>query len=205
MRQSDHLRTEIETLFAECLAITPKSTLKCLMKFVFGALVSQALMLRQIATTLTHVFGDTVQAVSHERRLRHTLNETDVQAVSTYSRVVRRILRRLRPDQHLRIIIDESGHSDVVRVLTVGLWYRGRVLPLTWVSWEGQKPHKEIQNNRIYVLSAPKPTRGEGSAVVPTARFPHPRPFCHTTLYPHLGNLRMAQPEGVQIFVQMDI
>jgi hypothetical protein len=55
----------------------------------------------------------------------------------SYARVVRRLLARHRPRQWL-IILDESGHTDRLRVLTAALWYRGRAIPLAWVSWPGQ-------------------------------------------------------------------
>jgi len=138
-----HLRTAIATLVTDSCADMPVATRQRLTALVFGVLLAGTVVLRQVATTLRDVDGGTVQAASHERRLRRTLNDSHVEAVPTYPRVVRRILQRLRPGQTVRVIIDESGHSDVVRVLMVALWYRGRAIPLTWVLWPAQQPHDQ--------------------------------------------------------------
>jgi hypothetical protein len=66
-----------------------------------------------------------------------------------YGRVVRRVLQRLRPDQRVWLIVDESGHSDVVRTLVAALWYRGRALPLAWVLWPAQQPHPQAYWDRL--------------------------------------------------------
>ncbi len=98
-------------------------------------------MLRRVATTQSHVGLSPASAASHERRLRRTLNDSSVEVVPTYTRVVRRVLRHLKPGQRIRLIIDESGHSDVVRILLAALWYRRRAIPLTWCIWKAQHPH----------------------------------------------------------------
>jgi hypothetical protein len=137
------LRTAIETLVAECVDDMPPASRQRLAALVVGVMLAGTVVMRQVATTLRDVDGGTVQAASHERRLRRTLNDSHVEAVPTYTRVVRRILQRLRPGQTVRVIIDESGHSDVVRVLVVALWYRGRAIPLTWVLWPAHQPHDQ--------------------------------------------------------------
>ena len=138
-----HLVQAVETLVAESLPMMPAPTRKRLVNLVIGVLLSGTVVLRQVATTLTDVQGGTVQAASHERRLRRTVHDSHLQAVPTYGRVIRRILRRLKPGSSVRVIIDESGHRDVVRVLVVALWYRGRAVPLTWVLWPAQQPHDQ--------------------------------------------------------------
>jgi hypothetical protein len=138
-----HLLTAVEAVLTESLAEVPSATRQRLADLVLGVLLAGTVVLRQVATTQRHVTGGTVQAASHERRLRRTLNDPLVEPVPTYTRVVRRILQRLRPGQTVRLLIDESGHSDVVRVLLIALWYRGRAVPLTWVCWPAQQPHDQ--------------------------------------------------------------
>jgi hypothetical protein len=138
-----YLRTAIEALVTDSLDAMPRTTRQRLADLVLGVLLAGTVVLRQVATTQRHMAGGTVQAASHERRLRRTLNDPQVEAVPTYTRVVRRILQRLRPGQEVRLLIDERGHSDVVRVLVIALWYRGRVVPLTWVLWPAQQPHDQ--------------------------------------------------------------
>jgi hypothetical protein len=67
------------------------------------------------------------------------LNDPLVTWERSYARVVRRLLARHQPRQWV-IILDESGHTDRLRVLTAALWYRGRAIPLAWLCWPGQTP-----------------------------------------------------------------
>jgi hypothetical protein len=43
--------------------------------FVLGVLLTGSIVLRRVATTQSHIGMGTVQAASHERRLRRTLND----------------------------------------------------------------------------------------------------------------------------------
>jgi hypothetical protein len=78
-------------------------------------------------------------ASSHERRLRRSLDDPHLTWEQTYVRAVRRILHRPRSGPWW-VLIDETGHTDRYRVLVAALFYRGRALPLAWVSWPAQQP-----------------------------------------------------------------
>jgi hypothetical protein len=139
-----HLTEAVETLLEAPLADQPRALRQRLVFFVMGVLLAGSIVLRRVATTQTHIAVGTVQAASHERRLRRILNDPHLgQAVPMYGRVVRHALRRLRSEQRVWVIVDESGHSDVVRALVAALWYRGRALPLAWVLWPAQQPHAQ--------------------------------------------------------------
>lgn len=136
-----HLSDAVETLLMESGSDLPRAARQRLVFFVLGVLLAGSIALRRVATTHANIALGTTTAASHERRLRRTLNDPHLgQAVPMYGRVVRRILRRLPPTDRLWLIIDESGHSDVVRGLVAALWYRGRAVPLTWLSWPAQTP-----------------------------------------------------------------
>jgi len=138
-----HLETSVETLLIESTLDLSIAARKRLVFFVIGVLLAGTLVLRRVATTHAHIAVGTAQAASHERRLRRTLNDPLVGAVPMYGRVLRRVLRHLKAGQRVWVVFDESGHSDVVRVLLAALYYRGRAVPLAWVLWQAQQPHEQ--------------------------------------------------------------
>jgi hypothetical protein len=136
-----HLYQAVETLLIESGCDLPRAARQRLVSFVLGVLLAGSIVLRRVATTHSYISLGATSAASHERRLRRTLNDPHLgQAAPMYARVVRRVLRRLPAGQRLWLIIDESGHTDVVRALVAALWYRGRALPLAWLSWPAQTP-----------------------------------------------------------------
>src|SRR5262245_21066870 len=132
-----HLTQSVETLLTASALDLPRRTRQRLLFFILGLLLAGSLTLRRIACTQAYLTPQTTCAASHERRLRRVLNDPLLTWERSYARVLRRLLARHRPHQWV-IILDESGHTDRLRVLTAALWYRGRALPLAWVSWPGQ-------------------------------------------------------------------
>jgi hypothetical protein len=143
MSSIPHLYTAVEQLLTDSQLDLTQAARQRLVCFVIGVLVAGTLVLRRVATTQAHIALGSAKPASHERRLRRTLNEPSLGAPPMYGRVVRRVLRRLPATQRLWLIVDERGHSDVVRVLLTALWYRGRALPLTWVIWQAQQSHDQ--------------------------------------------------------------
>lgn len=136
-----HLSEAVETLLLESGGELPRAARQRLVYFVLGVLLAGSIVLRRVATTHTNIALGATKAASHERRLRRILNDPHLgQAAPMYGRVVRRVVRRLPAQQPVWLIIDESGHTDVVRCLVAALWYRGRALPLCWISWPAQIP-----------------------------------------------------------------
>ena len=117
-----HLQSAVQTLIDESAADLPRAARQRLGFLVLGVLLAGTVVLRRVATTHATVALSTALPASHERRLRRSLNDPVVQAAPTYGRVVRRVLRRLQPSQRVVVILDESGHTDVVRVLVAALW-----------------------------------------------------------------------------------
>jgi hypothetical protein len=127
----------VETLLTASALDLPRRTRQRLVFFILGILLAGSLVLRRMACTHAYLTPQTTCAASHERRLRRVIGDPHLTWERSYARVVRRLLARQRPRQWL-IILDESGHTDRLRVLTAALWYRGRAIPLAWVSWPGQ-------------------------------------------------------------------
>src|SRR5262245_54684867 len=132
-----HLSQSVETLLTASALDLPRRSRQRLSFFIIGILLASSLVLRRIACTQAYLTPQTTCAASHERRLRRVLNDPHLTWERSYARVVRRLLARQRPRQWV-VILDESGHTDHLRVLTAALWYRGRAIPLAWVSWPAQ-------------------------------------------------------------------
>lgn len=137
-----HLSRSVETLIRESCTTLPVRAQRRLVFFVIGILLAGTLVLRRIAITHTHVAADARVAASHERRLRRLLHDEHLTWAKTYSRVLRRVLRKPRSGR-FRVLVDESGHTDVSRVLLAALWYRGRALPLAWVLWPANQAREQ--------------------------------------------------------------
>lgn len=112
---------------------------KRLVYLVFGILLAKSVVLSRLAVALSAFWGGSIAVESHERRLRRIENDAHLGWRETYAPAVRRIVQwhHARPPL---ILIDESGHSDIIRTLVAALWYRGRAIPLAWVSWPAQVP-----------------------------------------------------------------
>ena len=138
-----HLQRSVETLLSEDTTKLPRAARERLLFFLIGVLLAGSIVLRRVATSHAHIATCTTLAASHERRLRRTLNDPLLGVVPMYGRVVRRVLRHLNAGQRVWLVLDESGHSDVVRVLLAALYYRGRAVPLAWVLWQAQQQHDQ--------------------------------------------------------------
>ena len=117
----------------------PHTARKRLVWPVFGILLAKSVVLSRIASAQSAFCGSSVAVESHERRLRRIENDPYLGWRETYAPAVRRIVQWHHAKPPL-ILIDETGHSDVIRTLVAALWYRGRAIPLAWVSWPAQVP-----------------------------------------------------------------
>jgi Transposase DDE domain len=131
------LSQSVETLLTSSAVELPRRARQRLIFSIVGLLLAGSLVLRRVACCQAYLTPQTTCAASHERRLRRVLNDPLITWERSYARVVRRLLATHQPLPWL-IILDESGHTDRLRVLTAALWYRGRAIPLAWVSWPGQ-------------------------------------------------------------------
>ena len=129
---------ELFEFIQELLPTLPHPVRKRLVYLVLGILLAKSVVLSRIATAQSAFWGGSIAVESHERHLRRIENDPYL-TWETYAPAVRRVVRW----QHAKpivILIDESGHSDVIRTLMAALWYRGRAIPLAWVSWPAQRP-----------------------------------------------------------------
>jgi hypothetical protein len=162
MSSIPHLTDAVETLLRAGDDPLPRATRQRLALFVVGVLPAGTVVLRRVATTQTHIALGAVQAARHERRLRRIVHDPQLGAAAPMDgRVVRRVLQRVRPDQRVWLIVDESGHSDGVRTLVAALGDRGRALPLAWVRWPAQQPQPQASWTDCQTL------RAQAAAILP--------------------------------------
>jgi len=130
---------ELAQLMRDTLPDLPHTARKRLIGFVLGILLAGTIVLSRIASAQAGFCGGSVTGESHERRLRRIEDDPFLTWQDTYAPAVRRVLNWKRA-KRLLILIDETGHTDWVRVLTAAIWYRGRAVPLAWVQWQAQCP-----------------------------------------------------------------
>jgi len=131
------LYREIDTVVYASLSRLPAPTQKRVLFFVCGILLAGTIVLRRMATRQASRGGGSTHAASHERRLRRVLNDPGITWKHVYQPTLTQVLQ-WQQAKRLLILIDESGHTDRFRVLEVAVWYRGRAIPLAWVSWVAQ-------------------------------------------------------------------
>ncbi len=117
---------------------------------VCSIVLADTVVCSRIASQVFTRCGGSTLIESHERRLRRILADGRLTARHLYAPVVRALVQWSRVTQ-VEIVLDESGHTDVERVLVAALWYRGRALPLAWVSWAAQQPFSDEQGYWTYV------------------------------------------------------
>jgi hypothetical protein len=118
-----------------------KPTLKRLTLLVLGIIRSKSASPACIAKALDELGLTNATAESIERRIRRIENDPNISTALCFHPLAKERLAYGRPKQ-LLLIMDPTTQEDHVVMLTVGVWYRGRALPLAWMIWTGNKPLK---------------------------------------------------------------
>ena len=77
------------------------------------------------------------------RRVRRTMNDPQLTAEACVAPLLRLVLARAVPTgatAPLRVVIDESTHTDHVHLLRAAVVYRGGTIPLAWATWAQNTP-----------------------------------------------------------------
>jgi len=83
-------------------------------------------------------------AESIERRVRRLENDPRLTAALCFHPLAKAWLALGKPKE-LILVVDPTTQDDRLVLLSVGVWYRGRTLPLVWALWPGQIPLKKEQ------------------------------------------------------------
>ncbi len=117
----------------------PESTVERLVRVVLGILAGKQASPAGIAQAV-HTLGlSGASQESIERRVRRFENDEAVAATVCFQPLARAYLQLGKPRQ-LTLLIDPTTQEDRIVMLSVGVWYRGRALPLAWLCWEANTP-----------------------------------------------------------------
>lgn len=116
-----------------------ESSLERLALFVTGMLKGRSAGPAQVAKSLAQLQLSGAKAESIERRIRRLENDPEICASLCFHPFARFHLRLGRP-QELLLLLDPTTQEDHLVMVTVGIWYRGRALPLAWAIWAGNTP-----------------------------------------------------------------
>jgi hypothetical protein len=108
---------------------------------VTGILGAQSASPARVANAL-HTLGlRTAKAESLERQIRRLENDPELEAAACFHPWVRWRLRYGQP-RRILLVVDPTWQEDRVVMVSVALWYRGRALPLAWMTWPANVPLK---------------------------------------------------------------
>ena len=140
---SEHpLYREIQAVLKqEVSAEVPERTVERLVSVVLGILCGKNASPAGIARAVHSLGLSGASLESIERRVRRFENDAQVSASLCFHPLARAHLQMGKP-RELTLIIDPTMQEDKVVMLSVGVWYRGRALPLAWLIWEGNVPLK---------------------------------------------------------------
>ena len=132
---------QLTQLLARTCPQVPVGQRQRLSWMLWAVVLTGSCVLRQVANTVASCLPAAGHASSHERRLRRIIADPGVSWHALYAPLLTSLLRQVTGA--VTVIVDESGHTDVVRALTAALWYQGRAIPLAWIVWKGQTPHPQ--------------------------------------------------------------
>ncbi len=143
----DGIRQLLEPYVAADVDETSRQRLALL---VLGIIQAKSAAPAQIAKALATLGLSEATAESIERRIRRIENDPEISATLCLHPLARQRLLLGQP-QHLLLILDPSTQDDRIVIVTVAVWYRGRALPLAWVTWPGNTP---LLHERFWVRIA---------------------------------------------------
>src|SRR3990172_11087574 len=79
------------------------------------------------------------KAESLERQIRRLENDPEIEAATCFHPFARWRLLYGKP-QRLLLIVDPTLQKERVVMVSVAIWYRGRALPLGWMTWTANVP-----------------------------------------------------------------
>jgi len=135
----DQVRQLLQTHIGDGLNET---SLERLVVLVCGIIGAKSASPARIAKVL-HILGlSAAKTDSIERRVRRIENDPQITSVVCLHPLARSRLVLGRP-QELLLVLDPTTQDDRVVMVSASVWYRGRALPLAWMTWPGNTPLKE--------------------------------------------------------------
>ena len=119
-----------------------ESSLDRLTLLTVGIIQSESIAPSQIAAGLAQLELSGASEASIERRIRRIENDQTITAKLCVHPFAHQRLRFGKPET-LYLIIDPTCQDDRIVMLSLGVWYRGRSLPLCWSIWPGNTRLKD--------------------------------------------------------------
>lgn len=116
-----------------------ESTRERIALLVIGIIRAKSAAPAQIASALKKLGLSGAKTDSIERRVRRLENDGKLEATLCLHPLARQQLRLGKP-RALLLSIDPTTQDDRVVMVSVGVWYRARTLPLAWVVWLANQP-----------------------------------------------------------------
>jgi hypothetical protein len=128
IRLNAHLGTEVSESTRERIAL-----------LVTGIIGAKSAAPARIANAIKRLGLSGAQTDSIERRIRRIENDERLDATLCLHPFARQQLRLGKPSS-LLLSIDPTTQEDRVVMVSVGVWYRARTLPLAWTVWPANQP-----------------------------------------------------------------
>ena len=138
---SEHpLYREVGTVLRETVGLyLSTASWERLTRLVVGIMKSESISPSKIAKGLDALGISQAQEESLARQIRRTQNDRQISAKVCVDPFVRSQLARAET-ACITLILDPTTQDERVVLLVAAVWYRGRALPLAWLSWPAQKP-----------------------------------------------------------------
>ena len=115
-----------------------KTTLKRITTLMLGVIKSKSASPAAIASSINELSLTDATTESIERRIRLIENDAKI----SYEICVAPFIKRFSMPDKILLIIDPTTQDDRIVKLTAAIWYRGRALPLAWLTWPANKKLK---------------------------------------------------------------
>jgi hypothetical protein len=115
-----------------------KNTLKRVTTLLVGIIRSKSASPAAIANAINELCLTDATTESIERRIRLIENDNKINYQTCFASFV----KRFSMPSNVILIIDPTTQDDRIVKLTAAIWYRGRALPLAWLTWPANKKLK---------------------------------------------------------------
>lgn len=132
----DQIHARLQAQLGQSLSDT---SLERLTLLVCGVIRAKSAAPASIARALRTLGLSKAEPDSIARRIRRIENDPSIQAALCLHPLARERLLVGRPKE-LLIILDPTTQEDRVVMVSAAVWYRGRALPLAWVTWPANAP-----------------------------------------------------------------
>lgn len=131
---------EVQRLLASCLGEDiDESSRTRLALLVTGIIGARHAGPARIAQALASMGLSQAKAESIERQVRRIENDPEISAAICFHPFARWRLVYGQP-RRLILIVDPTTQEERLFMVSVAIWYRGRALPLAWMTWEANTP-----------------------------------------------------------------